>query len=76
MPQTADLPAANDYRELDVVETRAAIWAEDHLYPSGSQGTIVYVHKGGQAFEVEFASPAAVVVTLEASDLGPVRWRA
>lgn len=76
MAQAPDLSSATKYREFDVVETRAAIWAEGHIFPSGSHGTIVHIHKGGEAFEVEFATPASAVVTLEPSDLGTVQWRA
>lgn len=76
MVQVSNLSSVIDYRELDIVETKAAIWAEGHIYPSGSHGTIVHVHKGGEAFEVEFATPAPAVVTLEQSDLGAVQWRA
>ena len=76
MANAADLSSAAMYRELDVVATRAAIWADDNIYPSGSLGTIVFVHRGGEAFEVEFTSPAPAVVTLEPSDLGDVQWRA
>ena len=76
MAHVSDYLAAAPYQEHDVVVTRAAIWSEGHIYPSGSSGTIVYVHDGGAAFEVEFASPSPVVVTLEQSDLGEVQWRA
>lgn len=76
MPQAAGVPTTPEYRAYDVVETRAAVWSDGHLYPSGSECTIVHVHPGGSAFEVEFEAPVPAVVTLEAGDLGAVRWRA
>ena len=76
MIQVTDPATATAYHELDVVAIRAAIWADGHMYPSGSQGTIVHVDKRGEAFEVEFDSPAPIVVTLEPGDLGDVQWRA
>ena len=76
MTQPSDVTSAIAYREHDVVSTRAAIWDDGHIYPSGSSGTIVYIHKGGDSFEVEFTAPAPTVVTLERRDLGEVQWRA
>ena len=55
--------------EFDMVRTRATILAENHLFPSGSLGAIVLVHRDGRAFEVEFTAPLPTVMTLEASEL-------
>lgn len=59
------------FEELEVVRTRAAMRIDGHRLPSGSLGAIVLVHAGGQAFEVEFTTPVAAVVTLAAGDIEP-----
>jgi hypothetical protein len=45
---------------------------------AGDVGTVVHIHKGGAAYEVEFATLAGktvAVTTVEASDLRPVGKR-
>lgn len=46
----------------------------EHGLARGDVGTIVHVHRGGEAFEVEFvlaSGETVAVVTLEASDVRP-----
>lgn len=45
---------------------------------SGDVGTVVHAYRGGEAFEVEFTTldgRTAAVVTVEASQVRPVRGR-
>ena len=45
---------------------------------AGDVGTVVHIHKGGAAYEVEFttlAGKTVAVATVEASDLRPVGKR-
>lgn len=59
------------FEELEVVRTRAALRIDGYRLPSGTLGAIVLVHAGGQAFEVEFTTPVAAVVTLAAGEIEP-----
>ena len=50
---------------------------EEHLL-AGDSGTVVFVHIGGKAFEVEFTTLAGdtiAVVTIEAADVRPAGAR-
>lgn len=50
---------------------------EEHLL-AGDTGTVVFVHTGGKAFEVEFTTLAGdtiAVVTIEAADVRPAGAR-
>jgi len=63
-------------RERERVVLTAAV-PTDGLEP-GDVGTVVHVHKDGRAYEVEFLTldgHTAAVVTLEASQVRPVRHR-
>jgi hypothetical protein len=61
-------------KELSMVEVTVDV--PRHGLAAGALGTIVYVHEGGAAYEVEFARPdGASVVTLEAGLLRPVSRR-
>jgi hypothetical protein len=49
--------------------------APQHRLEAGDVGTIVHVHDGGKAFEVEFVAldgETAAVVTLEGTQVRPV----
>ncbi len=52
-----------------MVRTLATIGVQDYIFPSGSCGAIVLVHRDGRAFEVEFTEPVSAVLTLEASEI-------
>ena len=54
-------------QELDVVALREDLPAEGLV--AGQTGTVVFVHKGGEAFEVEFiVQPRKSIVTTVAAD--------
>ena len=57
------------FSELDVVRLRAVVSTDEGIIPSGAVGTIVYLHSGSDAYEVEFADPFPAVVTLREGDL-------
>jgi hypothetical protein len=40
-------------------------------FPEGSAGTIVVIHEGGVAYEVEFSIPAEEVISIRREDLQP-----
>jgi hypothetical protein len=63
----------DDIQELDVVSLLRDLPAEQ--LRAGQTGTVVYVHRGGDAFEVEFPlSPRqSVVATIEPSNLLKLR---
>lgn len=68
-------PARSDptaYAELDIVRLRSMLYTDEGTVPAGSTGTIVYRHDRGEAYEVEFVVPFAIVATLRAADLAPV----
>ena len=57
----------SDIQELDVVALRNDLPAEGLV--AGQTGTVVFVHKGGSAFEVEFIlQPRKSVVTTVNAD--------
>lgn len=63
-------------RELDQVVLTADVLAEGLV--AGDVGTVVLVYRDGQAYEVEFMTlegRTVAVVTLEASQVRPVRQR-
>ena len=60
-------------KEHDIVVLTTPL--TDEGLEAGDQGTVVHVHQGGQAYEVEFVAReghTATVVTLDASKLRPV----
>ena len=63
-------------REHDRVVLTAAVPEEGLV--TGDVGTVVHLHRGGQAYEVEFTTlegQTAAVVTLEATQVRPVGKR-
>lgn len=57
--------------ELDSVRLRADVMTEDGHLPFGSEGTVVYRHGSGEAFEVEFMVPIHALLTLRANEVQP-----
>lgn len=60
-------------KELDLAVLMRAI-PEFDLVP-GDVGTVVFVHRGGEAYEVEFLTRGGrtiAVLTLEADDIRPI----
>jgi len=63
-------------KELDQVVLAADVPAEGLM--AGDVGTVVLIHRDGQAYEVEFltlAGKTVAVVTLEASRVRPIGQR-
>ncbi len=63
-------------RELDQVVLTSDVPAEGLVV--GDVGTVVLIYRDGQAYEVEFMTlegKTAAVITLEASQVRPVRHR-
>ena len=64
----------SDLRDLDRVALKAAAMTDDGVTTeAGSEGTIVGIWGGGEAYEVEFAEPAGALATVEATDLRLVK---
>jgi|UniRef100_UPI0035CCA215 hypothetical protein len=63
------VPMRPEYAELDLVRLRSILYTEAGTIPAGSQGTIVFSHDHGAAYEVEFVAPFPLVATLRAADL-------
>ncbi|MCJ2056082.1 DUF4926 domain-containing protein [Methylobacterium sp. J-048] len=58
------------FPELSVVATLHEVVTDEGLpVPAGSRGTIVEVYAGGEAYEVEFASPVVGNATILAEAL-------
>jgi hypothetical protein len=51
--------------ELSVVRFGKPVQTKDGIVPSGSSGTVVHVHDGGEACVVEFHEPFHSVATVE-----------
>ena len=43
--------------------------ADGRTLPAGALGAVVFIHGGGQAYEVEFIEPFHAVATVSAPDL-------
>ncbi len=65
-PKAAAKPT---YPELSLVRLNTDVQVGETTVPAGSLGTIVYVYREGQAYEVEFFQPIAATLTLTAADL-------
>jgi hypothetical protein len=59
-------------RGLVRVRLTTDLAAGDLSLPAGSRGTIVHRYAGGRAFEVEFAAPTPVLLTVEGAFLQPL----
>jgi len=63
-------------KEHDCIVLTADLPGENLL--AGDVGTVVHIHKGGAAYEVEFftlAGQTVAVATVEASDVRPISKR-
>jgi len=57
-------------RELDDVVLLASVVTDDgDTIPAGTEGTIVGVWKGGEAFFIEFPEPVGALATVPPTDL-------
>ncbi len=53
------------FRELDRVRTLEVVSGEDgETVPAGSEGTVVAVWNGGEAFDVEFVRPVETLAAI------------
>ncbi|WP_245238996.1 hypothetical protein [Methylobacterium platani] len=60
-------------RELDDVRILAAVTTDDgQTMPAGTEGTVVAVWHGGEAYDVEFPEPMGALATVKAVDLAHV----
>ncbi|WP_375417231.1 DUF4926 domain-containing protein [uncultured Hymenobacter sp.] len=60
----------NSFAELDIVQLRNA--HPEYSLRAGARGTVVLVHRQGEAYEVEFMQPdgfTQAVLTLPAAEL-------
>ncbi|MFY9294785.1 MAG: DUF4926 domain-containing protein [Methylorubrum rhodinum] len=65
----ADRPEAA-LRELDDVRVLVAVTTMDgDTVPAGTEGTVVAVWDGGEAYEVEFPEPMGALATVAAGDV-------
>lgn len=64
-----DIGNGQRFSELDVVRLRVGVPAPGGVLQPGATGTVVHVHRGGEAYLVEFAEPAGFVATLPAQVL-------
>lgn len=61
------------FRDLDSVLVTIPVTTDDgDAIPTGTEGTIVGIWRGGAAYEVEFAQPPGALATVAAGDLVPV----
>jgi hypothetical protein len=51
------------------VRLTSDVLEQGSLYPAGSTGTVVHVHRDGAAFEVEITHPGHDVITVEGKAL-------
>jgi len=63
------LPADPTFDDYALVRLRSVVGTDAGVLLPGTIGTIVHRHDGGDAYEVEFAKPVAIVVTLRNGDL-------
>jgi hypothetical protein len=58
--------------ELSIVALKRALTCRQGVLPKGAQGTVVFVHREGTQYEVEFDGPIHCVATVAHSDLRQV----
>lgn len=63
------LSAEPTFDHYALVRLRSVVGTDAGVLLPGMVGTIVHRHDGGEAYEVEFAKPVAIVVTLRSGDL-------
>ncbi|WP_052075507.1 MULTISPECIES: DUF4926 domain-containing protein [Sphingomonas] len=66
------LPADPTFDDYALVRLRSVVGTDAGILLPGTIGTIVHRHDGGEAYEVEFVEPVAIVVTLRNGDLARV----
>ena len=68
-PPAAQRNRSSRIEELDCVRLTRDLAAAEGAFDKGSTGTIVHVHGGGLAYEVEITHPVHAVVTVDAADV-------
>jgi hypothetical protein len=63
------LPAGPAFDDYALVRLRSVVGTDAGVLLPNMIGTIVHRHDDGEAYEVEFVEPVAIVVTLRSSDL-------
>jgi hypothetical protein len=66
------LPADPTFDDYALVRLRSVVGTDAGILLPGTIGTIVHRHDSGEAYEVEFVEPVAIVVTLRSDDLARV----
>ena len=56
-------------KELDRVELLVRLTRAGNLIMPGATGTVIYIHRDGEAYEVEFNQPHFDVITLRPSEI-------
>lgn len=56
-------------RELQRVQLLGQYTSDEVTLRPGAEGTIVYRHRNGEAFEVEFPNPMGTVLTLKSDEI-------
>jgi hypothetical protein len=60
----------SDLQDLDRVALMSAATSDDgDVLPPGSEGTIVSVYRGGEAYVIEFPTPVGALATLRPEDI-------
>ena len=57
-------PERSAIAEHDLVRLRSAVATEEGLVAASEIGTVVHIHGGAEAFEVEFDAPVHVVTIM------------
>ena len=57
------------FPELSTVRLKSSVQIGQDRLPAGSEGVVVFAYRDGAAYEVEFITPFAAVLTLGAGDL-------
>lgn len=65
-------PSAQRIEEFQCVRLLGQYVADEGTLHPGAIGTVVHVHRGGEAYEVEFTQPFQSVLTLTAAEIAPL----
>lgn len=59
------------FAELDIVKATTEIRGERGVVAAGATGTVLMVHAGGAAYEIEFDRPTHVILRARQEELEP-----
>ncbi len=57
--------------ELEIVRATTEIRGERGIVPAGATGTVLMVHAGGTAYEIEFDEPTHAILCARREELEP-----